>query len=60
MKDPYRLVIAKGFLEGSGLLWQVKGSKRATNHDLRSMAALLIAANKLAADPEAVDTRIEA
>lgn len=42
------LTIAKGSLEGSGLRWQIKADKRATSHDLRSIAALLIAAaNKL-------------
>jgi len=55
------IVAAHGALEGSGTAFQVRVSKRATNHDLRSIAALLIlAADKIEADPEALDTRIEA
>lgn len=56
-----RITIAEGTLDGSDLFFQIKASKRATNHDLRSIAALLIAAaNKLDGDPEAVDMRITA
>lgn len=55
------IVAAHGVLEGHELGFELRVSKRAGNHDLRSIAALLIAAaNKLEADPAALDTRIEA
>ena len=55
------MVAAHGKIEGSELAFELRVSKRARNHDLRSVAALLLlAADKLESDPSAVDTRIEA
>ena len=52
--------VAHGKLEASGTNFRVLVSSPATNQDLRSIAALLVeAADRLANDPSAVDTRIE-
>ncbi len=55
------LHIGRGSVEESGLGWNLYANTKATNRDLRAIAALLIAAaDKLEAEPDAVDTRIEA
>ena len=55
------IVAAHGKLDGTDLAFELRVTQRARNHDLRSIAALLIlAADKLESDPSAIDTRIEA
>jgi hypothetical protein len=50
-----------GTLEKSGLSFSLVASKRATNQDLRDVAALLIRAADILKDhPERVDTEISA
>lgn len=57
----YPIVVGRGSCEKSRLSWQLRADGRATNRDLRDIAALLIAAaNKLESEPDAVDTEITA
>ena len=57
----HSLRVMYGTLEKSGLSFSLVASKRATNQDLRDVAALLIRAADILKDhPERVDTEISA
>ncbi len=59
--DGCPIVVGRGSIEMSGLAWQLRAANRATNQDLRAIAALLIAAaDRLEREPDAVDTKITA